>query len=33
VVLRIKGRVLEPAAEAVPEKKTDFGSGSPVNNN
>ena len=31
VVLRIKGRVLEQTAEAMPEKK-DFGSGSPVNN-
>ena len=30
VVLRIKGRVLEPAAEVMPEKKNDFGSGSPV---
>lgn len=33
VVLRIKGRVLEQSAEALPEKKNDFGSGSPVNNN
>ena len=32
VVLRIKGRVLEQAAEAMPEKKNDFGAGSPVNN-
>ena len=32
VVLRIKGRVLEQASEAMPEKKNDFGSGSPVNN-
>ena len=32
VVLRIKGRVLEQAAEAMPEKKNDFGNGSPVNN-
>ena len=32
VVLRIKGRVLEQAAEAMPEKKNVFGSGSPVNN-
>ena len=31
VVLRIKGRVLEQANEALPEKKTDFDSGSPVN--
>ena len=31
VVLRIKGRVLEQTAEAMPEKK-DFGGGSPVNN-
>lgn len=31
VVLRIKGRVLEQASEAMPEKKNDFGSGSPVN--
>ena len=31
VVLRIKGRVLEQAAEAMPEKKSDFGNGSPVN--
>ena len=31
VVLRIKGRVLEQAAEAMPEKKNDFGTGSPVN--
>ena len=31
VVLRIKGRVLEQAAEAMPEKKNDFGNGSPVN--
>jgi len=32
VVLRIKGRVLEQAAEALPEKNNGFG-GSPVNNN
>ena len=32
VVLRIKGRVLEQASEAMPEKKDDFGGGSPVNN-
>ena len=32
VVLRIKGRVLEQATEAMPEKKDDFGTGSPVNN-
>ena len=32
VVLRIKGRVLEQPTEAMPEKKDDFGSGSPVNN-
>ena len=32
VVLRIKGRVLDQASEAMPEKKNDFGSGSPVNN-
>ena len=32
VVLRIKGRVLEQAAAAMPEKKHDFGNGSPVNN-
>jgi hypothetical protein len=31
VVLRIKGRVLEQASEAMPEKKNDFGNGSPVN--
>jgi len=31
VVLRIKGRVLEPAAEVIPEKKNDPSSGSPVN--
>ena len=31
VVLRIKGRVLDPAAEVMPEKKNDLGSGSPVN--
>jgi hypothetical protein len=31
VVLRIKGRVLEQASETMPEKKNDFGSGSPVN--
>ncbi len=31
VVLRIKGRVLEQATEAMPEKKNDFGKGSPVN--
>ena len=31
VVLRIKGRVLEQASEAMPEKKNDFGTGSPVN--
>ena len=31
VVLRIKGRVLEQANEAMPEKKNDFGKGSPVN--
>ena len=33
VVLRIKGRVLEQSSEALPEKKNEFGSGSPVNNN
>ena len=33
VVLRIKGRVLEQPTEAMPEKKNDFGNGSPVNNN
>ncbi len=33
VVLRIKGRVLEQSAEAMPEKKNDFGNGSPVNKN
>jgi hypothetical protein len=32
VVLRIKGRVLEQASEAMPEKKNDFNNGSPVNN-
>ena len=32
VVLRIKGRVLEQATEAMPEKKESIGSGSPVNN-
>ena len=32
VVLRIKGRVLDQPTEAMPEKKNDFGSGSPVNN-
>ena len=32
VVLRIKGRVLEQASEAMPEKKNDFSNGSPVNN-
>ena len=32
VVLRIKGRVLEQPNEAMPEKKDDFGTGSPVNN-
>ena len=32
VVLRIKGRVLEQPNEALPEKKDDFGTGSPVNN-
>lgn len=31
VVLRIKGRVLEQSSEAMPEKKDDFGTGSPVN--
>ena len=31
VVLRIKGRVLEQTSEAMPEKKDDFGNGSPVN--
>ena len=31
VVLRIKGRVLDQAAEAMPEKKDEYGSGSPVN--
>ena len=31
VVLRIKGRVLEQPNEAMPEKKDDFGGGSPVN--
>ena len=31
VVLRIKGRVLEHANESMPEKKNDFGKGSPVN--
>ena len=33
VVLRIKGRVLEQSSEAMPEKKNDFGNGSPVNKN
>lgn len=33
VVLRIKGRVLDQSSEALPEKKNDFGNGSPVNNN
>ena len=33
VVLRIKGRVLEQSAEALPEKKSEIGNGSPVNNN
>ena len=33
VVLRIKGNVMEQPTEALPEKKNDFGSGSPVNNN
>ena len=33
VVLRIKGRVLDQPTEALPEKKSNFGSGSPVNNN
>ena len=32
VVLRIKGRVLDQTSEALPEKKNDFGNGSPVNN-
>ena len=32
VVLRIKGRVLEQASEALPEKKNDFNNGSPINN-
>lgn len=32
VVLRIKGRVLEQASEALPEKKSNFSIGSPVNN-
>ena len=32
VVLRIKGRVLDQPTEAMPEKKNDFGTGSPVNN-
>ncbi len=32
VVLRIKGRVLDQPTEALPEKKNDFGNGSPVNN-
>ena len=32
VVLRIKGRVLEQASEAMPEKKNDFNNGLPVNN-
>ena len=32
VVLRIKGRVLEQASEAMLEKKNDFNNGSPVNN-
>ena len=31
VVLRIKGRVLEQTSEAMPEKKDDFGNGSPLN--
>ena len=33
VVLRIKGTVLEQAKEAMPEKNTGFGNGSPVINN
>jgi len=33
VVLRIKGRVLDQPTEALPEKKSDFGNGSPVNSN
>ena len=33
VVLRIKGRVLDQPAEALPEKTNNFGNGSPVNNN
>ena len=33
VVLRIKGKVLEQAKEALPEKNNAFGNGSPVNNN
>jgi hypothetical protein len=32
VVLRIKGRVLDQPTEAMPEKKNDFGTGTPVNN-
>ena len=33
VVLRIKGRVLDQPSEALPEKKSNFSVGSPVNNN
>ena len=33
VVLRIKGKVLEQTKEAMPEKNSGFGNGSPVNNN
>jgi hypothetical protein len=32
VVLRIKGRVLDQPTEALPEKKSSFSNGSPVNN-
>lgn len=32
VVLRIKGKVLEQPKEAMPEKKNEFGNGSPINN-
>ena len=33
VVLRIKGRVLDQPTEALPEKNSNAGTGSPVNNN
>ena len=32
VVLRIKGRVLDPTTEVLPEKTNGFGNGAPVNN-